>query len=123
MTNIFGPKYSLVGIDGNAYSIMGYVQHAMREQNFSKQQIKEYSDEAMSGDYNNLLSISNDYIGMCNESHDEATKYDVEVKQQEYDVAVHRVRSLERELRCAQIECEIRKKKLDHAQMFARKNE
>ena len=29
-------KYNLVGIDGNAYSIMGYVTDAMKEEGFSK---------------------------------------------------------------------------------------
>lgn len=29
-------EYSLVGVDGNAYCLMGYTQRAMEEQGFSK---------------------------------------------------------------------------------------
>jgi len=60
-------KYNLVGIDGNAYSVMGYVTNAMREQGFSKAERDEYLKKAMSSDYNNLLCVSMDYIEMCNE--------------------------------------------------------
>jgi len=60
-------EYSLVGIDGNAYSIMGYVKEAMREQGFSKEERDKYLQEAMSSDYNNLLVVSMKYIDQCNE--------------------------------------------------------
>ena len=32
-------KYNLVGIDGNAYSVMGYVIQAMKRERFSKSEI------------------------------------------------------------------------------------
>lgn len=60
-------KYNLVGIDGNAYSVMGYVQNAMREQGYTKAERDEYLHDAMSDDYNHLLCVSMDYIEMCNE--------------------------------------------------------
>jgi len=60
-------KYNLVGIDGNAYSVMGYVQSAMREQGYTKAERDEYLRDAMSDDYNHLLCVSMDYIEMCNE--------------------------------------------------------
>ena len=60
-------KYNLVGIDGNAYSIMGYVTDAMKEEGFSKAERDEYLRDAMSSDYNHLLCVSIDYVEQCNE--------------------------------------------------------
>lgn len=59
-------KYNLVGIDGNAYSVMGYVTNAMKEQGYTKAERDEYLHDAMSDDYNHLLCVSMDYIEMCN---------------------------------------------------------
>ena len=55
-------KVKLVGEDGNAFSIMGRVTNAMRKANYSKEEIKEYQDEATSGDYNNLLRVTMEYV-------------------------------------------------------------
>ena len=63
-------KYNLVGIDGNAYSIMGYVTNAMKEEGFSKAERDEYLRDAMSSDYNHLLCVSIDYVEQCNERAD-----------------------------------------------------
>jgi hypothetical protein len=60
-------KYDIVGIDGNAYSIMGYVAHAMREEGRTQDEIKKYQSQAMSGDYNNLLRVSANMIDTLNE--------------------------------------------------------
>ena len=60
-------KYSLVGIDGNAFSVMGYVTNAMKAEGMSKQEISDYRKNAMSGDYNNLLSVSQEMINQLNE--------------------------------------------------------
>ena len=60
-------KYDLVGINGNAYSIMGYVQKAMQEQNFSKEDINNYLSDAKSDDYNHLLQVSISMVDKCNE--------------------------------------------------------
>lgn len=60
-------KYCLVGVDGNAFAVMGYVCKAMRETGFTKDEITAYQNEAMSGDYNNLLCVSMEYIDKCNE--------------------------------------------------------
>lgn len=60
-------KYNLVGIDGNAYSVMGYVRSAMKEQGFTKAEIEEYTKDAMSDDYNHLLCVSMDAVEKCNE--------------------------------------------------------
>ena len=59
-------KYNLVGIDGNAYSVMGYVIQAMKREGFSKSEIDDYQADAKSGDYNHLLSVSAEMIEKCN---------------------------------------------------------
>ena len=60
-------KYDLVGVDGNAYAVMGYVLKAMRECKMSKEEQSDYQTKAMSGDYNNLLAVSIEMIDLCNE--------------------------------------------------------
>ena len=60
-------KYTLVGIDGNAFSVMGYVRRCMRECGCTAEEMKAYSNEAMSGDYNNLLCVSMNMLDKLNE--------------------------------------------------------
>jgi hypothetical protein len=48
-------KVKLVGQDGNAFAILGRVQHAMRRAGVAKDDIEAYLKEATSGDYNHLL--------------------------------------------------------------------
>jgi hypothetical protein len=62
MTN----KYSLVGVDGNAFCVMGYVTRAMRKEGKSNEEIDEYRKKAMSADYNNLLCESMNMIDELN---------------------------------------------------------
>lgn len=59
--------YDLVGVDGNAFSVMAYVLRAMREQGFSKHEQEDYRSDAMSGDYNHLLCVSFEMVERCNE--------------------------------------------------------
>ena len=49
-------KLSLVGLDGNAFSLMGAFQQAARRQGWTKEEIKEVLNECMSGDYDHLLA-------------------------------------------------------------------
>ena len=60
-------KYTLVGVDGNAFAIMGYVLHAMRKEGFSKEERDEYLKDAKSSDYDHLLCVSVDYIDRVND--------------------------------------------------------
>ena len=46
---------SLVGKDGNAFSLMGVFANQARKQKWTKEEIDKVLDEAMSGDYNHLL--------------------------------------------------------------------
>lgn len=58
--------YSLVGVNGNAHAVMGYVRNAMRECGMTKQQIDAYLSEATSGDYGRLLNVSARMIARLN---------------------------------------------------------
>lgn len=60
-------KYSLVGIDGNAYAVMGYVKRAMIQEGASKEDIQSYLDDAMSSDYSHLIAVSADMVDKLNE--------------------------------------------------------
>jgi hypothetical protein len=45
----------LVGLDGNAFSIMGRVKDALADAGVSKEDQSLYIEESMSGDYDELL--------------------------------------------------------------------
>ena len=60
-------KYDLVGVDGNAFAIMGYVLKAMKECKMSKGEQLYYQIKATSSDYDNLLAVSIGMIDLCNE--------------------------------------------------------
>ena len=59
--------FTLVGVDGNACAIMGYVYRAMRTANISQEEQEAYREDAMSSDYNHLLCVSLDMIDKVNE--------------------------------------------------------
>ena len=59
--------YTLVGINGNAYSIMGYVRVAMDDANMTNDDIDAYVKDATSSDYDHLLSVSCEMIDRVNE--------------------------------------------------------
>lgn len=59
--------YSLVGVDGNAFALMGYTARAMRRAGFSQGEIHAMYDEAQSGDYNNLICVCDRWIDKVNE--------------------------------------------------------
>lgn len=52
----------LVGRDGNAFAIMGAVRREMQRAKVDPEIIAAYMQEAMSGDYNHLLSVTMDYV-------------------------------------------------------------
>lgn len=60
-------KYTLVGIDGNAFAVMGYVRDAMRKEGCSLEEQKAYTKDAMSGNYSHLLYVSMNMIEKLNE--------------------------------------------------------
>jgi hypothetical protein len=50
-------KLKLVGLDGNAYSLMGAFQSAARKQGRTPEEIKAVLDDCLSGDYDHLLQV------------------------------------------------------------------
>ena len=58
--------YTLVGINGNAHSVMGYVSVCMKREGKTKEQVDAYVKEATAGDYDNLLSVSDIMIDSLN---------------------------------------------------------
>jgi hypothetical protein len=50
-------KMKLVGLDGNAFSLMGAFQQNARRQGWKKEEIDVVIKKCMSGDYNNLLRV------------------------------------------------------------------
>ena len=56
------PVVQLIGQDGNAFAIMGKIQQALRRGGADKQYIDQYMNEAMSGNYDNLLVVSMKYV-------------------------------------------------------------
>jgi len=59
-------KYNLIGIDGNAFNVMGYTRRAMVREGFTREEIDSYLKDAMSSDYNHLLAVSVEMIDKCN---------------------------------------------------------
>lgn len=47
----------LVGVDGNAFSLMGAWRRAAQQQGWSEADISEVIGDAQSGDYNHLLLV------------------------------------------------------------------
>lgn len=56
------PKVKLVGEDGNAFMVLGLATRAAKKAGWTKEQIDEYREKAMSGDYENLLAVTMDYF-------------------------------------------------------------
>jgi len=52
----------LVGLDGNAFYILGRCRKAMRDADCTKEQIDEFVGKAMEGDYDHLLRTCMDYF-------------------------------------------------------------
>lgn len=55
------PVCDLVGIDGNAFSIMGTVKGALERAGL-RDEARRYIEEATSGDYDHLLCVSMSYV-------------------------------------------------------------
>ena len=58
------PTVKLIGQDGNAFSIMGRVRKALIRAGADKEYIDKYLNEATSGDYDHLLSVSMDFVNV-----------------------------------------------------------
>ena len=55
-------KVRLTGTDGNAYAILGKVSAALRKNGVSEREVRAFNDEAMSGDYDQLLITCTQWV-------------------------------------------------------------
>lgn len=51
------PQIKLTGTDGNAYSVLAKCIKAARKAKWSESDIETFTNDAMSGDYNRLMSV------------------------------------------------------------------
>jgi hypothetical protein len=63
------PKYpeiqvQLVGLDGNAWSIMARISSALEKAGVAKEEIEEYLTESQSGDYDYLLQTAIKWVSV-----------------------------------------------------------
>jgi len=73
----------LVGLDGNAFSLMGAFSKQARREGWSKDEIKQVIDDAMSGDYDHLLGVISDH---CVDPDDEDDPFlDDDDERQDYE--------------------------------------
>jgi hypothetical protein len=60
------PKYNvavqLSGNDGNAFAIIAQVNRALRNAGATPEEIAQYQQESMSGDYDNLLRVASEWV-------------------------------------------------------------
>lgn len=63
-------KYDLVGVDGNAFSVMGYTARALKREGLGDL-VEQMHERATSGDYDNLLCVCMEYIDKANAAAEE----------------------------------------------------
>lgn len=68
-------KYTLVGVDGNAYAIMGYTARALKNEGL-RDKVDEMYKKAQSGDYSNLICVCDEYVQMANKAYEERGEED-----------------------------------------------
>ena len=73
----------LVGEDGNAFSIMRRAISAMKKAKVDAKTIAEYQKEAMSGDYDNLLCTTMDYVNCDGDDEEETEEEEEELDEKE----------------------------------------
>lgn len=60
------PKYDvevqLTGNDGNAFAVMAQVNRALRNAGATPEELDQYQQESMSGDYDNLLRVAMKWV-------------------------------------------------------------
>lgn len=66
MKNLFTPpkyaKGTLVGVDANAFGIMGYFQKVAKRSGWTDKEIDLVLDKATESDYNSLISTINTHL-------------------------------------------------------------
>ena len=60
-------RFSLIGVDGNAFAIMGYTSRALKRAGLADK-VDEMLEKTKSGDYYHLVVVCDEYIDMANEA-------------------------------------------------------
>lgn len=68
----------LVGVDGNAYAVMGVFSRQARREGWTQEEIDSVLEEAQSGDYDHLLSTIMTYCEPQDEDEQEDEQEDEE---------------------------------------------
>ena len=58
-------RFTLIGVDGNAFAIMGYTARALKRVGLSDK-VDEMYEKAKSGNYYQLIATCDEYIAMAN---------------------------------------------------------
>jgi hypothetical protein len=61
------PKYDLVGVDGNVFSLIGYTGNALKREGL-RDLIPEMQKKAMSSDYDNAIRTCMEYLDLANQA-------------------------------------------------------
>lgn len=61
---LYDVTVELTGHDGNAFAILGRVQAALRKGGATQEAIKDFVEEATSGDYDHLLQTCMKYVNV-----------------------------------------------------------
>lgn len=67
-------KYSLVGVDGNAFSIIGYTAKVLKEVGRGDL-VDKMREEAMSRDYYHLIYVCDKYVSIANKQAEARNEY------------------------------------------------
>ena len=59
--NLKKPEIQLIGVDGDAFSVMGIAVRALKSEGNDSEVVDAYQKEAMSGDYDHLLQTTMTY--------------------------------------------------------------
>jgi hypothetical protein len=81
-------EVELVGRDGNAFAILGAVKSALRSARVPQEEIDVFMTEAMSGDYNHLLTTvlrTVEVAGESDEDEDEDESWDSDEDEDDWD--------------------------------------
>ncbi|MCH7536063.1 MAG: hypothetical protein IH948_10065 [Bacteroidetes bacterium] len=66
MSDVMYPDITvkMVGMDGNAFAILARVRNALRRAKIRDKYIQKFTDEAMKGDYDNLLQTCMKWVSV-----------------------------------------------------------
>ena len=55
------PRIKLIGLDGNAFILLGHMRAGLKKAGFTPDEIDQFHLQATSGDYNHLLCVCGEW--------------------------------------------------------------